>query len=457
MNFVRLFKILWGRRLFVLAPTVATLIGGVVVIMTFPPRYEATNRIILDIIKPDPVTGFQVSDKMYDAYISSEINMLRNDDVTGRVVEAMGWLENPDMVAAWQSAPDKGDDLRRWAGRRLSFGIGADMVTDTNVMEIKFQSTAPELAKLVADNIRTSFIEASIAQTRDSARASATNLSAQAEQERERLVELQQIKANLERETGLMVGEGGVTDADKDLLEVARSAPIHAKQRYVTQDDSQALRNQLQNIDSSIVAAGRTLGPNNPMMVEMQRRRDYIAAQLAGVHPADPVETLTQKRLAAVETLARSSANRLTSVSDKTLALRLVQDEINRRRTLFNKVAARAGQQLEISNVSDANLTPIGQTVVKPAPVFPNFALILGGCGVLGLMVGSLLALIIESLARRVRIADDLRTALEAPLLGVLPAIASPRAARVKIRKVRTPKPAREPKPARGKKNLARA
>jgi len=173
MNFVRLFKILWGRRLFVLAPTVATLIGGVVVIMTFPPRYEATNRIILDIIKPDPVTGFQVSDKMYDAYISSEINMLRNDDVTGRVVEAMGWLENPDMVAAWQSAPDKGDDLRRWAGRRLSFGIGADMVTDTNVMEIKFQSTAPELAKLVADNIRTSFIEASIAQTRDSARASA--------------------------------------------------------------------------------------------------------------------------------------------------------------------------------------------------------------------------------------------------------------------------------------------
>jgi len=86
MNFVRLFKILWGRRLFVLAPTVATLIGGVVVIMTFPPRYEATNRIILDIIKPDPVTGFQVSDKMYDAYISSEINMLRNDDVTGRVV-----------------------------------------------------------------------------------------------------------------------------------------------------------------------------------------------------------------------------------------------------------------------------------------------------------------------------------------------------------------------------------
>src|SRR6185437_9893989 len=154
MTLGRLWRILWGRRLIVLTPTICTLLGGLVVILTFPPRYEATTRVILDIIKPDPVTGFQVSDKMHDAYVASEINMLRTDEVTGAVVQAMGWLENPDMVAAWQSSPDKGDDLRRWAGRRLAFSIGAEVVPDTNILEIKFDSTAPDLAKLVADNIR---------------------------------------------------------------------------------------------------------------------------------------------------------------------------------------------------------------------------------------------------------------------------------------------------------------
>ena len=47
--------------------------------------------------------------------------------------------------------------------------------------------------------------------------------------------------------------------------------------------------------------------------------------------------------------------------------------------------------------------------------------------------------------------------ALEAPLLGVLSTIPIPRAPRIKVQKVRTPKPAREPKPARAKRKLARA
>jgi uncharacterized protein involved in exopolysaccharide biosynthesis len=456
MTLGRLLRILWGRRLFVLTPMVCTLIGGLVVVLTFSPRYEATTRVIFDVIKPDPVTGFRVNDKLYDAYVSSQINMLRSDDVTGRVVEAMGWLENPDMVASWQAAPDKGDDLRRWVGRRLAAGIGADMVPETNVLEITFQSTTPDLARLVADNIRTSYIEANIAQTRDTARATATNLSAQAERERERLVELQGVKANLERETGIMMANSGGTLDDLRALQAARAVTIPAeKSRSTVRDDSQALRGQLQNIESSIAAASRTLGPNNPIMIEMNHRRDFVAAQLAGRRPADPVADQTMRRLQAVTALARASSDRLSTVSDKTLALDLVQDEIKRRRQLFDKVSARSAQLVEISNVSDANLTPIGNTTVKRTPVFPNLGLVLGGCGVLGLAIGALLAFIIEAMGRRVRCPEDLRNAIETPTLGVLLAISWIEAPRPKVEKAGRSRFGRKPKPVGGKVELA--
>jgi uncharacterized protein involved in exopolysaccharide biosynthesis len=459
MTVWRLLRILWARRLFVLTPALCAVIGGIVVILTFPPRYEATTRVILDIMKPDPVTGFVLSggEKMYDAYISSQVNMLRADEVTGRVVEAMGWLENSDIVSMWQAAPDKGDDLKRWVSHRIAPAIGGDMVPETNVMVITYDATSPDLAKLVADNVRTAFIEASIAQTRDSARASATNLSAQAERERERLIELQDIKANLERTSGLMLAENGATDADRQAMQVANSVPKAHKGAGVTFDDSAILKAQLQNIDSSIVAASHTLGPNNPIMMEMHRRRDFVAAQLEGSHPADPVASMTERRLAAIQALARSSAERVSSLSDKALALRLVQDEIQRRRMLFSKVSERAGQQLELSNVSDANLTPIGRTIVNPTPVFPNYALILGGCGVLGLMIGGLLAFIIEAMGRRTRGSEDLRGALDAPLLGVLPSMGSPQTPRTKVRNLRQPKSKRAPAAARGKGKLASA
>jgi hypothetical protein len=198
-------------------------------------------------------------------------------------------------------------------------------------------------------------------------------------------------------------------------------------------------------------------------MMEMHRRRDYVAGQLAGAPAADPVADQTMRRLAAITALAHRSADRLTTVSDKLLALRLVQDEIKRRRGLFEKVSTRAGKQMEISNVSDANLTPLGITTVEPSPVFPNLALILGGCAVLGLACGSLLAFMIEAMGRRVRTAADLGAAIQTPLLGVMPPIVWALPPRSKVERARRgarargPKPAREPKTVRNKPKLGQA
>jgi uncharacterized protein involved in exopolysaccharide biosynthesis len=467
MTSLGLLRILWGRKLYVLTPTICTMIGGLVVIMTLPPRYEASSRVVLDFIKPDPVTGFRVNEKTSDAYISSQFQMLRSAEVTGRVVEAMGWLQSPDMVNAWRAAPDHGDDIKAWAGRQLSFAIGGDLVPDTNIMKIKFQSTTPDMARLVADNIRTAYIEAAIAQTRDSARASATNLTAQADRERERLVQLQTAKADLERQTGIVMNDRGISDADIAAMRVAQESalpPIQQERRGPPRKgQAELLQAQLDNIDSSIVAAGRTLGPNNPQMIEMHRRRDYVAAELAGANPTDQVADQTSRRVAAITALAHHSADKLTEVSDKQLALRLMQDEIGRRQKLFEKVSERAGRQLEISAVSDANLTPVGVTTVEPAPVFPNLALILGGCAVLGLTCGALLAFMIEAIGRRVRTATDLGGAISTPLLGVMPPIVWARAPRPKVerarrvQRVRPPKPPREPRAARNKAKFSQA
>jgi uncharacterized protein involved in exopolysaccharide biosynthesis len=345
--------------------------------------------------------------------------------------------------------------MSAWLDRKLAYSIGGELVPETNIMKITFQSTAPDLARLTVDNVRTAFIEASVAMTRASARAAATTLSAQAERERERLLQLQAFKADLERQTGIMVGEGGVTDADVSALRAAQqnAQPPVALRRDPVQNRSQLLKAQLADMDSAIAESGRMLGPNNPLMIEMRRRREFVAAQLSGAPVNDNVAEQTMRRLAAITALAHQSAERLTTVSDKQLALRLVQDEIKRRRSLFDKVTARAGKEFEISNVSDASLTPIGVTTVEPDPVFPNLALILGGCAVLGLVCGALLAFMIEAIGRRVRAAQDLAGAIDIPLLGEMPSIVW---ARAKIERVRKARPARPAKAARELKALGK-
>lgn len=468
MNLARLARIVWGRKLLVVTPLIGAVLGGAFVILTFPPRYEAKSRVMLDIIKPDPITGFSVSGKNYGAYVGSQARIIHDEQVAGRVVEEMGWLENPDMLAAWQQAPDKGDDFRRWAARRIIFGIGADLVPDTNIMEISYQSTAPDLARVVADNIRTAYLEESVGQQRDSARATSTTMEAQAARDRERLVELQALKANLERNAGMLLTSRGGNIESRRLTGLIR---LVRPSRKVIKEDKTG-RAQLAQMDLALGSASQTLGPNNPQLVALRQRRDNLAKQVATVEAQHgPTSGPLVAPPADLSNLIGAQVAKLFQQGDQALSIKLVQDEIDRRTNLYNDASEKSGQMRQLAEISDANLTPIGQTTVSPRPKFPNIPLILGGAGGLGLVTGLVLAFLVEALGRRVRTVADLRAAIPAQPLGVLPKIpvekekAQPRVKRVRPVKEKrakgekppkTPKAPKEPKPKR-KWKLARA
>ena len=60
MSIVQFLRIFWARRLFILAATVSCVIGAVIVILVMPARWQAHSRAMLNLLKPDPVTGLMV-------------------------------------------------------------------------------------------------------------------------------------------------------------------------------------------------------------------------------------------------------------------------------------------------------------------------------------------------------------------------------------------------------------
>ena len=57
MGILQFFGIIWARRFIILAATVASSIAAFLTVLLVEPRYEAEARVMLDVIKPDPVTG----------------------------------------------------------------------------------------------------------------------------------------------------------------------------------------------------------------------------------------------------------------------------------------------------------------------------------------------------------------------------------------------------------------
>ena len=76
MSVVQFLRILWARKWVIMGATVSCLIGALIVAMILPPRWEAHSRVMLDLVKPDPVTGQVIQTASTRAYVATQFGAI---------------------------------------------------------------------------------------------------------------------------------------------------------------------------------------------------------------------------------------------------------------------------------------------------------------------------------------------------------------------------------------------
>jgi uncharacterized protein involved in exopolysaccharide biosynthesis len=431
---LRITSILWARRLIIVLTTVAALIGGYTVILISPPRYLATTRVTLNYIKPDPVTGQVVPSKAADAYVSTQIRSIMDYQVAVPAVEALGWLDSPELSDIYASIPGEKPEFPEWVASRILSGVSANMVEDSNIIEIGFRAPSPEVATTVVDAIRDAYVKSSVTSRRQSAEAAANTLAADAARDTEQLAKLEDQKAAYEKATGLTIPEGSKSDVDTMMIRDLGLGLNRAVTPAVAPPtvDMNSVVGTLSKLDTEIGRAAVQLGPTNPEVEKLKQRRVALLEAI-GAKKATAAAKIDRYAQAAraEQSMFEAQKAKVLSQREKLLQLRLLQDEIQRRRADLSATTAKIIQFRQMSSINESGLTPIGQAELKPHPIFPIPPLILGGSGVLGLALGLLLALFVELLARRIRGTKDLQLAVGAPVFGAVPRVkvdARPRA-----------------------------
>lgn len=402
--------------------TLACLLGGLTVITISAPRYEGRARVVLDYIRPDPNTGAVIPSKMLDAYIASQIKLIRDVQVTGPAVEALGWLDSPDVQASY-AARDPSDtrDMQSWLGAQLGASAGARMVEGSNIMEIVYVGSSPELTQAVVDVLRASYVQSDVTAKRNAAVASAEAIAARIETVKVALVDLERLQNRLEDETGLTMGAAGRDEEAarlKNLLRVNSSVPKDSGVQAT------ASVNLLRELDAEIAQASGTLGVNNPRLLDMRQRRIALQAQVSvEATQKDSAVVAVEMGQAALASMIEQQKAKVLAVREPTLRLRLMQDEINMKRDSLESMAERLVGLRELSAITASQVSPVGAAESLPEPVFPNIPLILGGAGGLGLVLGILVAFLAELMGRRVRAAADLEAITGVPVLAAIPDI----------------------------------
>ncbi len=418
MNIVQFLRVFWARRAIVLITLVGALLGSYIVVLIVQPRYEATSRVLLNIIRPDTVTGEIMSARSSVAYFDSQIEFIKDYRVTGRVVDEFGWLSDPGRIRAYASRPaSDGRDFRRW----LAQGVvdSSSPAVSGIVLEITYRGPTPEIARFGAETMRRVYLEESLALRRREAAKNAEWFTKQAESARELAESAEMTKAAFEKESGIIM-QGRESDLDSErLTALAGQASVGPMMSMPSQGASQSSL-QLAQIDSQLAEASQRLGPNHPEMQELRTRRTLVARVVAQEQAASNAATSGATGAAVIARALQEQKARVLGQRDKVERLRQLQSEVDLRRDQYRTAASRSAQYSLESSIADVGLTPLGVVVTPQNPAFPNKPLILGGAGAMGLGLGLALALLLELLNRRVRGVEDLDLSSEIRCIGVI-------------------------------------
>lgn len=413
MNIIQFLRIVLARWPLIAACTFFTFIGGFIVTLVVQPRYEATAHVMLNVLKPDTVTGSVANLQSFGPYIDTQRELIKDYQVTAPVVDRLGWLSDPGRIAQYQSRPANDTrDFRRWLSAQVADRTKSGIDSGT-IFQITFTSPSAVEAKNGAEALRQSYIDYTLATRRQEATRNAEWYASQAEIARQRADEAQQATAAFERANGIvMQGDKAGAQQDTDsarlaaLVNQAANAPAAALSAPVTVSSQSKL--QLAQIDAEIAQNSEKLGPNHPVMQQLRAQRSLVASVVSQEQAAAKAGPSAAAVMGEVSRALQQQKSVVIAQRDKIERLRQLQSEVDLRRDQYQKTSERAAELSLEAGVADAGMVPVGVVVTPTSPAFPKKTLIVGGSVGLGGALGLVLAILIELLNRRVRGIEDL-------------------------------------------------
>jgi polysaccharide biosynthesis transport protein len=362
--------------------------------------------------KPDSLAT-QLTPSALGSFIATQLKLIQDVQTAGLVVDNLGWATEANNQAAFEAAGRPGGDIRDWLAQRIVANTEAKFLEQSSIIDIGYSGPDPAQAQALAEAIREAFLQMNRTQRLNNAQRAAASYVEQANRTLAEVNKAEVERTKFAKANGIIIQPGNV-DLESSKLSALSSASVAPTAPTVTQ--SAGADPQVAMLRQQIAQAQQTLGPNHPTYQALQRQ--LAAVQSQGGRGGSTVTPGTTR--AQIESAYQAQKARVLAQSDKIDRLNQMQADIAIRREQYLKLSAKAEELKAQAGSNDTTLEPLGNTNLPDEPSWPNKPLTIGASIAGGLVLGILLALLVELLARRVRGPDDLEYAAGAPVLAVV-------------------------------------
>lgn len=470
--------------------TLAAALLGLLVALSLPPIYQSTVTLLIEPKSQQVVNVQEVYDPTQGAtgeYYATQYELLRSRDLATRVVAKLKLDENEafltdaasesfltslqrefDWRALLPGLPEPVTDQIESSAQRRDRAIALVMaqtfvqpVSRTRLVDVSFNSGSPEIAQAVASGIADIYIESGLeSRLEASQRASRwlteklSGLSSELKQAEKalqafrdanqlvvvgsnrglvdqeimenssRLRDAQRTKATLASTYARIRAAGSDGDRLEQITALLQDAGVQ-KARGAVLDAQQALK-----------GVEERYGARHPQMaaaianVQAARRafHDQLLNAAEGIRNQYEIAVDTERQLSDSVGVATS---RVRELDRKQFELGVLEREVQTNRQLYDMFLQRFKENDSTTNYEPLNARVTDSAQLPKKPTSPNRMRIVLVAGLVGFLLGVIMASLRHVLSEGLRSVEDLEAVAQVPLFGVVPRVAFKRSAGV--------------------------
>ncbi|RVU83422.1 polysaccharide biosynthesis tyrosine autokinase [Leucothrix sargassi] len=464
-----LFAVLVNRLWLIIL--IASLVFFAVFVYTIniQPSYRASTTIQIESEESNQVLSFDVAlgEGGNDEFYQTQYELLKSYTLARNVIEELGLEERfesgPRSEGLFSRFISYSKTFLFWKEQSPEYEIGAypmeqrflsglsiTPVKRSQIVRISYDANDPELAKNIVDAVASNFIAMTLQRRLDSAKDAQKFLADKVNQASVELGEMEQKLADYAKSQSIIQVDGESSQslsAQKTAeLNVAFTAAqgerIEAEARYRELSASQGVMSVLEN--SAIQGLQKTIvdlrseyqknlqqyKPGYPSMISLRKQIAQFQLQLENEIAA--VKKAARSSLYAVylaakekeESLQRAldaQKDTLLAERDRGIEYGNLLRQVGIQRQVYQELLLRETEVSIAAGIDSNNISVVDAAILPYQARSPNIKMNLALGGVLGLMLGAVIAFLLEFLSNGIKSSEELKKALGLPLLGVVP------------------------------------
>lgn len=469
-------RIVYRHRLPAAAALVAVVGAALAFVLTATPVFEARGELLIQVEGADAIQLRDSVDheQMTTDDYQTEYAILRSRSIARRTIDRLKLWEHPEFAVSeqkgWLSSllgsseapsrevvPEESETANQTRViNRFLTNLGVDPVTNSRLVDVKFRSADPKLAKDVVNTLADTYINQNVETRFQASKKAAEWLEQQLAEQRGRLEKGQQsLQRYREQNNGGPV-EGSQNIVSQKLADlnaaVTRAETLRIEKQAAferlkeIQDDQaaldtfpaiqaspfiQTLKSEVASLQRQKQELAQRLGERHPDMVKLDTAVQSAEARLRS-EVGKVVQSVENEYLSALAQQQRllgelSSQQRQVLMADRrALDYGVLQREVASNQQIFDSLLQRAKEIGITGEFRSTNVRVVDQAEAPQAPVWPRMLPTLMGAFAFGSLLAVGLAFAIERLDARIKSPQEIPTQLGLPYLGLVPEVPIP-------------------------------